>query len=102
MLWLKRWVVLKLSHEVTVADVIYPAVLLAFGQNITLLLAIVGCIQSWLQALTKTFCKVEALIDDEGNVLIDQNGDPEVKVHNPRVKLPYTYLVAWYVMHCPS
>ena len=44
------------------------------------LLAIVGCIQNWLQVLTKTFCKVEALIDDEGNVLIDQNGDPELKV----------------------
>jgi len=21
---------------------------------------------------------------------------------NPRVELPYTYLVAWYIMHCPS
>jgi len=43
-----------------------------------------------------------AIVGDEGNVLIDQNGDPEVKVPNPRVELPYTYLVAWYVMHCPS
>jgi len=44
--------------------------------------------------LTKTFCKVEDLINDEGNVLTDQNGDPKVKVSNPRVELPYTYLVA--------
>jgi len=62
----------------------------------------VGCIQSELRVLTKTFCKVEALVDDKGNMLIVRNDDPEVKVHNPRVELPYTYLVAWYVMHCPS
>ena len=24
------------------------------------------------------------------------------QVPNPRVELPYTYLVAWHVMHCPS
>ena len=42
-----------------------------------------------------------AIVGDEGNVLIDQNSDPELKVPNPRVELPYTHLVAWYVMHCP-
>jgi len=52
--------------------------------------------------LTKTFCKVKAQVDDKGNVFIDQNGDPELKVPNLRVELPYTYLVAWYVMHCSS
>ena len=35
-------------------------------------------------------------------MLVDQNDDPMLKVLNPRVKLPYTYLVAWYVTHCPS
>ena len=35
-------------------------------------------------------------------MLVNQNSDPKLKVPNPRVKLPYTYLVAWYVMHCPS
>jgi len=35
-------------------------------------------------------------------VFIDQNSDPKLKVPNPRVELSYTYLVAWYVMHCPS
>ena len=59
-----------LSHEVIVADVVYPAVLLAFGRIIALLEAMVGCIQSGLQVLIKTFCKVEALVDDDGNVLI--------------------------------
>ena len=57
----------------------------------------VGCIQSGLRVLTKTFCKVETLVDDEGNVLIDQNSNPEVKLPNPRVELPYTYLVACFL-----
>ena len=41
-------------------------------------------------------------MDAKGNALIDQNGNPEVKVPNPRIKLLHTYLVAWYIMHCPS
>jgi len=102
MLWLKRCVIPILPLEVIVADVVYPAVLLAFSQNIALLLAMVGCIQIGLQILMKLFCKVEVLVDDEGNVLIGQNGDPKIKVPKTRVELPYTYLVAWYVMHYPS
>ena len=89
-----------LSHEAIVADVVYPTVLLAFGQGIALLLTIVGCIQSRFRALTKTFCKVEALVDANGNALTDQHGNPEVKVLDPRIELSYTYLVAW--LHCPS
>jgi len=54
----------------------------------------VGCIQSELRALTMTCCKVEVLVDDDGNVFINQHGDLEVKVPNLRVKLPYTYLMA--------
>ena len=53
----------------------------------------VGCIQSELRALTKTFRKVKTLVNDDSNVLIDQKDDPEVKMLNPRVELPYTYLV---------
>ena len=40
------------------------------------------------------FCRVEALVDDEDNVFINQNDDFELKVPNPKVDLPYTYLVA--------
>jgi len=101
MLWLKRCIVQTLPHEFIVANVVYPVVLLAFGRSIALLPMMVGCIQSGLQALIKTFYKVEALLDDNDNGLIDQH-DLEVKVPNPRVELPYTYLVAWYIMHCPS
>ena len=101
MLWLKRCVVPILFHEVIVADVVYPAVLLAFGRDISLLPMMMRCIQSGLRVLTKTFCKVEALVDANGNALTDQHGNPEVKMPNPRIELLYTYLMAWYVMHCP-
>ena len=71
MLWLKRCIVPTLSHEVIVTDVVYPDVMLAFGPNIVLLSAMVGCIKSRLSVLAKTSCKVEDLVDDGGNVLID-------------------------------
>ena len=91
-----------LSHEVIVADVVYPAVLLAYGKSITLLLAMVVGIQSGLRALVKSLCQVEAIVDSEGRPEIDSEGRPRVKTPNPRIELPYTYLMAWYVMHCPS
>jgi len=60
-----------LPHDVIVADVIYPAVLLAFGWGIALLPMMVGCIHSGLRAMAKIFYKVEALVDAKGNVLTD-------------------------------
>ena len=42
MLWLKRCVMPTLPHEVIVADVVYPAVLLAYGKSIALLPAMVA------------------------------------------------------------
>ena len=41
-------------------------------------------------------------MDAEGNPVKDSNGHPLVKTPNFRVELPYTYLMAWYAMHCPS
>jgi len=46
MLWLKRRMVLTLPHKVIIADVVYPAVLLAHGKSIALLPAMVAEIQS--------------------------------------------------------
>jgi len=45
---------------------------------------------------------VEAIVDAEGNPVKDFNGHPLVKTPSPKVELPYTYLMAWYMMHCPS
>ena len=73
-------------------DVVYLTVLLAFGRDIALLPTMVECTQSGLGALAKTLCRVESLVDAKGNVLTDQHGNPEVKVPNRRIELPYTYL----------
>ena len=40
-------------------------------------------------------------MDVKGNPVKDSNGYPLVKTPNLRVKLPYTYLMAWYLMHYP-
>jgi len=64
--------------------------------------AMVARIQRGLRALMKSFCQVKAIVDVKGNPVRDSNGHPLVKTPNLRVKLPYTYLIAWNVMHCPS
>ena len=102
MLWLKRSVVPTLPYEVIIADVVYPAVLLAYGKSIALLPAMVAVIQSGLRALVKSLCQVEVVVDSKGRPEVDSEGRPRVKTPNPRIELPYTYLMAWYVMHCPS
>jgi len=102
MLWLKRCVVPTLPHEVIVADVVYPAVLLAHGSPIALLQAVAAGIQSGLRALTQNFCEPPKTVDSHGQPILDSEGKPTVKRPNPRIELPYTYLMAWYVMHCPS
>ena len=102
MLWLKRCVVPTLPHEVIVADVVYPAVLLAHGRSIALLPAMVADIQSGLRALAQNFCRVEKVVDSHGEPDVDSEGRPRVRTPNPRIELPYTYLMAWYVMHFPS
>ena len=93
MLWLKRCVVPSLPHEVLTVDVIYPAVLLAHGHLIGLLPAMVACLQGGLRVLVDSFCTVPKS-EEEATYARD--------TPNPRVELPYTYLVAWFVMHCPS
>jgi len=84
------------------ADVVYPAILLAHGKSISLFLAMVASIQSGLQVLTKNLCQVEAVVDSQDRQMVDSEGRPEVKTPNLRVKLPYTYPMSWYIMHCPS
>ena len=81
---------------------VYLAVLLAYGRSIALLPAMVAGIQSGLRALTQSLCRVEAIVDSQGNPEVDSEGRPRVKTPNPRIELPYTYLMAWYVMHYPS
>ena len=44
---------------------------------------------------------MEAIVDSEGRAEVNSEGRPRVKTPNPKIELPYTYLMAWYVMHCP-
>ena len=67
-----------------------------------LLPAMVAGIQSGLRALVKSLCQVEATVDSKGRPEVDSEGRPKVKIPNTRIELPYTYLMAWNVMHCPS
>jgi len=95
MLWLKRCVVpCSQSFEVVTAEVIYPAVLLAYGRPYALLPAMMACIQSGLRHLTTSFCQTRMRKDEEGKEVL--------WTPNPRVGLPYTYLMAWFVLHYPS
>ena len=79
-----------LPHEVIVADVVYPAVLLAYGRPIALLPAMAAGIQSRLRALTQNLCKVEKTVDSQGKAIVDSEGRLTAKRPNPRVELPYT------------
>ena len=101
-LWLKRCVVPILPHEFIVADVVYLAVLIAYSQSLSLLPAMVDCLQSGLRVLCQSFCNIVAEEDREGNVVVSPDGEPRMKTPNSRVEFPYTYLMAWYVIHCPS
>ena len=80
MLWLKRCVIPSPPHDAIAGEVVYPAVLLAFGVRLALLPAMVADIQAGLRQW--------------GQSLMNREKDP-------RIDMPYTYLVAWYVMHCP-
>ena len=102
MLCLKRCVVPTLPHEVNVADMVYPAVLLVHGRSLNFLSAMVCCLQSRLRTLCQSLCNVIAEEDREGNVVVGPDGELTMKTPNPRVELPYTYLMAWYIMQCPS
>ena len=102
MLWLEWCVMPTLPHKVIIADVIYLVVLLAHGQSLGLFPAIIGCLQSGLRALYQSFCSVVIEEDKEGNIIVNPDGESKVKTLNPHVELPYTYFMAWYIMHCPS
>ncbi|XP_020254093.1 uncharacterized protein LOC109831165 [Asparagus officinalis] len=73
-------------------EVIYPAVLLAHGRPVSLLTAMVDCLQNGLRELALDFTDVTE---------VESGGNKAFKTPNPRVPLPYTYLMAWYVLHCP-
>ena len=48
-----------------------------------------------LRALTEAFCRPPTTKRGKGTIL-PRDGP------NPRIGLPYTYLMAWFALHCPS
>jgi len=93
--WLKRCVVPSSSGDVIHPTVLLPAVRLVHGRSLGLLPAMVCCIQRGLRALTEAFCRPPTTKRGKGTVL-PRDGP------NPRIGLPYTYLMAWFTLHCPS
>jgi len=86
-------------HEVIFTDVVYPAILLAYGRSLGLLPAMVGYLQSGLQVLYQIFSNVVVEEDKEGNIIVSPDGEPKMKTPNPYVEFLYTYFMAWYIMH---
>src|SRR4051812_5476815 len=78
---MKRCVAPSPPHEAISREVVYTAVLLAFGIRVALLPAMVADVQVGLRQW--------------GRFLVKREKDP-------RIGMPYTYLVGWYGMHCPS
>ena len=93
--WLKRCVVPSPSSDIILLTVLLPAVHLVHSRSLGLLLAMVCCIQRGLRALTEAFCRPPTTKQGKGTVL------PRDRP-NPRIDLPYTYLMAWFALHCPS
>ena len=82
-----------LPHKVTVVDAVYSAVLLAYGRSLSLLPTMVGCLQSGLQVLCRSFSNVVIEEDKEANVVVGSDCEPKMKTLNPHVELLYTYFM---------
>lgn len=91
LLWLKRCVVPAAPKESLSIGVVYPTVLLPHGHPLSLLPAMVCDIQNGLRILTERFCKVKEVRAKDGST--------RTKTPNLRIELPYTYFMAWFVLH---
>jgi len=93
--WLKRYVVPSPSNDVILLTVLLSTVRVVHGRSLGLLSAIVCCIQRGLRALTEAFCRPPTTKRGKGTIL-PRDGP------NPRIGLPYTYLMGWFALRCPS
>jgi len=95
LVWLKKCAVPSPPHNGILPWVLLPAVQLVHGKPLGLFLAMVCGIQRGLRALTEAFCLPPATKRGKGSIL--PHDGP-----NPRVEMPYTYLMAWFALHCPA
>ncbi|ONK80915.1 uncharacterized protein A4U43_C01F23170 [Asparagus officinalis] len=83
-IWLKKCVVPYQSSDVLPPEVLFPAVLLAHRKNLCLLPAITAGIYRGLRQIVSGFTQ--------------ENPSP-TQIPLTKVELPYTYLMAWLVLH---
>jgi len=93
--WLKRCVVPSPSSDVILPTVLLPAIRLVHGLSLGLLPTMVCCIQRGLHTLTEAFCRPPVTKKGKGTILPCDGP-------NPRIDFPYTYLMVWFTIHCPS
>ena len=93
--WLKKCVVPSPMHDRILSWVLFPSIQLAHGKPLGLLLAMICCIQRGLWALTEAFRRPPVIKRGKGQVLPCDGPCP-------RMEMPYTYLMAWFALHCPA
>lgn len=80
MIWLRCCVIPSLTHDALTVDLVYPDVQIACGMRLALLPRMVANIHCGLQLLAKYFYSQSQ--------------------QKPGIEMEYTYLMAWFVMHC--
>ncbi|ONK72726.1 uncharacterized protein A4U43_C04F22500 [Asparagus officinalis] len=85
-IWLKKCVVSYQSADVLPLEVLYPTVLLTHQKNLSLLTVMTTDIHRGLCQIVSAFTQGE--------------GKPSAQIPLTKVELPYTYLMAWFILHC--
>ncbi|ONK80867.1 uncharacterized protein A4U43_C01F22640 [Asparagus officinalis] len=84
-IWLKKCVVPYQSGDALPLEVLYPAVQLAYKKERSLLPVMVANIHRGLRQISSAFTRKES--------------ESPTQIPTIKVELPYTYLMAWFVLH---
>ncbi|ONK59847.1 uncharacterized protein A4U43_C08F11570 [Asparagus officinalis] len=87
-IWLKKCVVSYQSCDALPLEVLYPAVQLAYKKELSLLPVMVANIHRGLRQLSGAFTRKEK--------------ESPTQIPTLKTELPYTYLMAWFVLHRPD
>ncbi|ONK56577.1 uncharacterized protein A4U43_C10F10290 [Asparagus officinalis] len=84
-IWLNKCVVPYQSSDALPLEVLYPAVQLAYKKELSLLPVMVANIHRGLRQISSAFTRKES--------------ESPTQIPTIKVELPYTYLMAWFVLH---
>ncbi|ONK80572.1 uncharacterized protein A4U43_C01F19320 [Asparagus officinalis] len=84
-IWLKKCVIPYQSGDALPLEVLYPAVQLAYKKELSLLPVMVANIHRGLRQISSAFSRKES--------------ESSAQIPTIKVELPYTYLMAWFVLH---